>query len=1122
MILKTRKGMIAGIILMLFFIASILSFTIFACDARLVRAAEAPEYKYEYPKVQELTLPSVLSDGMVLQQDKQVHIWGLTVSGKEVTASLLDAEGASLASGKATADADGRFDIYFDGQDASFAKYTVKVQDDTKEIVISDVLFGEVWLTGGQSNMELQLQYLIGGPDLIRAARADTKYENFRIFLEPTMPEGMTIESDFAYLPQFDIAGARWGYANNKDDLKIVSGLAYACAQQMFEGLNAGGKEVPVAIMNTAVGATSIEAWMSRTSIDETPEVVNWLKNIKKNYVSREAWNTTKVEKFNQMTALFNEKIAPIAGYPVKGLLWCQGDNNMGDQASADFYSVALPTMVEDWSLNWWKDEETFYCEFYQINAKEDNYQPDSIPMFVEGMSKAWSENREYMMQVPVYDIPLTWNYGPFEYKATAHPLDKIPIGQRGARIILGNVYGLYEESTPATYLEMEVQGNSVYVTFENAGKDGLHTKDDLPVRGFTICGEDRLFVAAEAEIVDKDTVRVWSDDVETPVAVTYGYTCFNGGCNLYNGIDMPVVMFRSDRDASNQYYHAKDWMWADSIELWIDNGVPPTDPDAASMRPVWQTNPISKNLGASVSSDDTAIKNKSVRMTYSRGGTYGFGVVGPANRTGKLNNMIFGQWYLYEGLEFNLMNNDAREKSVSVVIDTFSHGKYTLPFVGTYSASAALNDSDEWQTFEVALNCLIDENDYYVYDTQDILVDLAAFEIRVEDDAAGSVSVDELLLRPECSLDIAAENADSFTGEGAYANAGGTEVFTGLGGAVGRTVLTLGKTGTASAQYDAEGALLARVTLLARGGAYAKQVSGSIVASDGKTDVSAAVATFIGSDGFKYAQSAGAWYRFVKESGKYAAVPSAQLPDELTPVVFAEAYCDDAWTPLTGSLVSVSDAGAGYTEEVFEFSLPQGSSLVRVSFTSEWRELAENGNSGTLADRAHQVMLSGVTLLRAGSEGENAAPQIVLHADRESYTVGDTVMLSIAACDDRTAASELEVTVNLIVGGQKTALDSSSFVIGQNCTVEVIVKDGDGATQTAALQLTAQEKPSDSGDTQDPSDTESPADTDKKEEPTEGGSNAGLIAGLCIAGAAVIAAVAVILVKIRKGRKNV
>ena len=287
------------------------------------------------------------------------------------------------------------------------------------------------------------------------------------------------------------------------------------------------------------------------------------------------------------------------------------------------------------------------------------------------------------------------------------------------------------------------------------------------------------------------------------------------------------------------------------------------------------------------------------------------------------------------------------------------------------------------------------------------------------------------------------------------------------------------------------------------------------IVPADGTTDVSAAIATFVGSDGYKYAQASGTWYRFVKESGKYTEVNSAQLPDELTPVVFV-------WAPLTGSLVSVSDAGGGYTEEVFEFSLPQGSSLVRVSFTSEWRELAENGNSGTLADRAHQVMLSGVTLLRAGSEGENAAPQIVLHADRESYTVGDTVMLSIAACDDRTAASELEVTVNLIVGGQKTALDSSSFVIGEDCTVEVTVKDGDGATQTAALQLTAQEKPSDSGDTKDPSDTESPADTDKKEEPTEGGSNAGLIAGLCIAGAAVIAAVAVILVKIRKGRKNV
>ena len=284
------RGKTAAIIALAFALAaSLFLFLIALAKNTRADAAEAPAYAYEYPEVSELTLPSVLSDGMVLQQGRQVHVWGLTLPGKQVTASLSDADGVPLESGTDTADADGRFDIYFDGRDASFAKYTVKVQDDTKAIEIEDVLFGEVWLTGGQSNMELQLQYLIGGPDLIREARADEKYSNFRIFLEPTMPEGMTIESDFAYLPQFDIAGARWGYANNKDDLKIVSGLAYACAQQIFEELNAGGKEVPVAIMNTAVGATSIEAWMSRTSIDETPEVVNWLKNIKKNYIGYDA-----------------------------------------------------------------------------------------------------------------------------------------------------------------------------------------------------------------------------------------------------------------------------------------------------------------------------------------------------------------------------------------------------------------------------------------------------------------------------------------------------------------------------------------------------------------------------------------------------------------------------------------------------------------------------------------------------------------------------------------------------------------------------------------------------------------------------------------------------------------
>ena len=85
-----------------------------------------------------------------------------------------------IAQGSSIAGENGRFDIEFDGRDASFDEYVVTVGDGSTTIHIEDVLFGEVWLTGGQSNMELQLQYVIDGPELIRAARGDDRYANLQ------------------------------------------------------------------------------------------------------------------------------------------------------------------------------------------------------------------------------------------------------------------------------------------------------------------------------------------------------------------------------------------------------------------------------------------------------------------------------------------------------------------------------------------------------------------------------------------------------------------------------------------------------------------------------------------------------------------------------------------------------------------------------------------------------------------------------------------------------------------------------------------------------------------------------------------------------------------------------
>ena len=114
---KNKKLLAGGILACVCALSLFLGALLFSTDAY----ADAPEYKMEYPQVSQLTLPSILSDGMVMQQGEQVHIWGLTVAGRTVTASLYDGTGTSLIrSASDEAHTDGRFDIYFVGEAASF------------------------------------------------------------------------------------------------------------------------------------------------------------------------------------------------------------------------------------------------------------------------------------------------------------------------------------------------------------------------------------------------------------------------------------------------------------------------------------------------------------------------------------------------------------------------------------------------------------------------------------------------------------------------------------------------------------------------------------------------------------------------------------------------------------------------------------------------------------------------------------------------------------------------------------------------------------------------------------------------------------------------------------------
>jgi sialate O-acetylesterase len=150
---------------------------------------------------------------------------------------------------------------------------------------------------------------------------------------------------------------------------------------------------------------------------------------------------------------------------------------------------------------------------------------------------------------IAIHDIPLTWDYGDFAYKGFVHPLDKKAVGERMALAARALADGEPAAYQPPTFERLEIAGTNAVVHFKNA--KGLKVGGNEVLHGFAICGPERRFVEAEARIVG-NAVLVTSPAVAAPVAVTYGFTSMNHSANLFNGENLPVFPFRSDKVKSS------------------------------------------------------------------------------------------------------------------------------------------------------------------------------------------------------------------------------------------------------------------------------------------------------------------------------------------------------------------------------------------------------------------------------------------------------------------------------------------------------------------------------------------------------------------------------------------
>lgn len=451
-----------------------------------------------------VTLPSFISDNMVLQQKADVALWGASDKGKKVTVTPSWGKKTYTV----TTDDEGKFFLRIPTLSAG-GPYTITFNDGEKTI-LNNVLLGEVWFCSGQSNMEMPMRGFEGQPvehgaDYI--LRANTNVP-IRI---------CDIPNKKAAAPLASTQGT-WK-ENSPSVVAFTSAAAYFFACKMQEVLN-----VPIGLLVADWGGSAIEAWLPRDIIEN-----EFAGEFDTSFLDSEDLETHRVG--NSCCVLYNGMVAPLAPYTFKGMLWYQGETNRGRPEQYIRLQTAYVKMMRELFHN---PEAPFY--FVQI-APYPYGKYESL--FTSGYF--YEAQQKTTELIPHSAMVTTADVGSYY---TIHPPRKKEIGDRLAYMALVNDYGLKGINPVAPkYRSVEFKGSEAIVVFET-DKLGLSPRM-TPLEGFELAGEDRVFHPAIG-IADKNTVTVTSPEVQSPVAVRYCFRNWGVG-TLFNNYGIPAAPFRTD-----------------------------------------------------------------------------------------------------------------------------------------------------------------------------------------------------------------------------------------------------------------------------------------------------------------------------------------------------------------------------------------------------------------------------------------------------------------------------------------------------------------------------------------------------------------------------------------------
>ena len=510
----------------------------------------------------QLRTTATISPGMVVQRQVDIPIWGEAQAGTLVSAEM------NGSSAFATAGGNGKWELQLPAMEAG-GPYELIIWSANDTLQLQDIYVGDVWLASGQSNMAMRLDQTSNASAVIAAS------EN------PLVRQYLVARSLGNEPRDQPPAGSEWMHADPEHS-GVFSAVGYYFAKHLHENL-----EIPIGIINSSYGGTRIESWMSKEMLGYDEQDISLGEN-----------------SFNQPTVTYNTMLHPLIHTPLKGVIWYQGESNMGNRENALMYTGQMRKLITSWRELWGNEELPFiWVQLPNIGTEANESTPgtwDALPMLRAAQSRTLSlSNTGEAVAIDLGEIDI-------------HPVEKEEVGRRLSLAARKLVYSdPIVSSGPRYKSHRKMGGGRIEVSFDHVG-EGLVAKEtgDQSLRWFALAGSNGTFHKANALIVG-DKVELWNPGVPDPVSMRYAWEHNPYNTNFYNSEDLPARPFKVRIDHPGfklQSYKALTyhldkgestlltWEWSGAKDLTI-NGIPV---DSIGGWRIWPENDSTFTLRAS------------------------------------------------------------------------------------------------------------------------------------------------------------------------------------------------------------------------------------------------------------------------------------------------------------------------------------------------------------------------------------------------------------------------------------------------------------------------------------------------------------------------------------------